>query len=106
MTLPPPIRTYFAAEAPQDAAALAAAFSPEAVVQDEGETHRGPEAIRGWWLAAWAKYRHRAEPLDLSETPGGAVVRARVSGAFPGSPAVLRFTFGLAGDRIATLRIG
>lgn len=106
MILPPPIRTYFAAEAPQDAAALAAAFSADATVQDEGETHHGPEAIRGWWLAAWAKYRHRAVPLDLTEAGGAAVVRARVSGDFPGSPAVLRFTFALAGDRITTLRIG
>lgn len=106
MNLPPPIHTYFTAKAPQDAAALAAAFCPDAVVQDEGETHHGPEAIRRWWLAAWAKYRHRAEPLDLAVAAGGAVVRARVSGDFPGSPAVLQFTFGLAGDRITTLRIG
>jgi hypothetical protein len=30
MNLPDPIRTYFAAEAPQDGAALAAAFAPDA----------------------------------------------------------------------------
>lgn len=106
MNLPSAIQTYFTAEAPQDAAALVAAFSPDAVVQDEDECHHGPEAIRSWWLAAKARYRHRAEPLDLTETGDKSVVRARVSGDFPGSPAMLHFTFGLVGDRISTLRIG
>lgn len=106
MTLPPAIATYFAAEPAQDGAAFAAAFAPDALVQDEGATHRGPAEIRAWWLAAKAKYNHSATPLDLTEVAGKTVVRARVSGDFPGSPAVLRFTFGLAGERISDLRIG
>ena len=83
-----------------------AAFAPDAIVYDEGRTHRGPEDICVWWQAAHARYRHRAEPLDLAEEAGKTVVRARVSGDFPGSPAVLRFTFGLAGARITDLEIG
>lgn len=106
MNLPSPIQTYFTAEAPQDGATFAAAFAPDAEVRDEGATHRGPEEIRAWWQAAKAKYRHRAEPLELTEAGGKTVVRARVSGDFPGSPAVLSFTFGLAGDQIRDLRIG
>lgn len=106
MKLPTSIEAYFAADAAQDGAALAATFAADAVVQDEGKTHRGPAAIRAWWLAAKAKYRHHAEPLDLTAAGGKTVVRARVSGDFPGSPAVLSFTFGLAGDRIRDLRIG
>jgi ketosteroid isomerase-like protein len=106
MTLPPPITTYFTAEAPRDGAALAAAFTEDAVVHDEGATHRGPEAIRAWWLAAKARYRHRAEPLAATAAPGETVVRARVSGDFPGSPAILSFTFRLTGDRIRALKIG
>ena len=106
MTLPPPIQTYFTALAPQDGAVFAAAFAPDAVVQDEGNLHHGPEQIRAWWLAAKAKYRHTALPLEMSEVADGAVVRAQVSGDFPGSPAVLTFTFGLSGDQISTLRIG
>lgn len=106
MNLRSPIQTYFSAEAPQDGAALAAAFTPDAIVHDEGETHSGPEAIRDWWLAAKAKYRHHATPLDQTETGDTCVIRARVSGDFPGSPAVLHFTFGLSGDRIRTLKIG
>lgn len=106
MNLPTPIRTYFTAEAPQDGAAFAAAFAAEAVVHDEGRSHRGPEEIRVWWQAAKAKYRHRAEPLELNEAEDRAVVRARVSGDFPGSPAILTFTFRLSGDRITDLGIG
>ncbi|WP_116133128.1 nuclear transport factor 2 family protein [Tropicimonas sp. IMCC34043] len=103
MTLPPPVAAYFSA---RDDAALAAAFAPDSEVRDEGETHRGIAAIRAWWLAAKAKYNHTAEPLELRETDGTAVVRARVTGDFPGSPAVLHFAFGLEGDRIRDLRIG
>lgn len=106
MKLPASIQTYFTAEPPQDAEAFAAAFATDAIVRDEGRIHRGPEEIRAWWQAARARYRHHAEPLDLAEVAGKAVVRARVSGDFPGSPVVLTFTFGLTGARIADLEIG
>lgn len=106
MEMPVPIRTYFDADARGDAEALVAAFAAEACVHDEGEVHRGREAIGRWWRAAKAKYRHTAEPLDLREAAGRTVVRARVRGDFPGSPATLTFSFGLAGDRIVDLAIG
>lgn len=102
MTLPPAIATYFAA---QDAATLARAFAPEAQVQDEGQTHQGPAEISAWWAAAKAKYNHSAKPLDLTEAEGKTIVRANVSGYFPGSPLVLRFAFGLEGGLIRELRI-
>lgn len=103
MNLPPPINLYFTA---QTSEALASAFASDAEVLDEGQTHRGRAAIQAWWQAAKAKYRHGAEPLDLSKTDGKTVVRAKVTGDFPGSPVILRFTFGLQGSRIRDLRIG
>ena len=106
MQLPHPVQTYFTARAPQDGDVLAAAFAPDAIVHDEGHDHRGPQAIRNWWLAAKAKYRHHAQPIGLEQTGGKTVVRATVTGDFLGSPAVLSFTFGLAGDRITDLEIG
>lgn len=106
MHLPSPIQTYFTARAPQDGDALAAAFAPEAIVRDEGRDHRGPQAIRMWWLAAKAKYRHHAEPIEMAQTGRKTVIRAIVTGDFPGSPAVLTFTFGLVGDHISDLEIG
>jgi hypothetical protein len=106
MQLPPSIQTYFAAQPPQDGAAFAAAFTTWAVVHDEGKQHRGPEEIRRWWLASKARYRHHAEPLSQREDAGKTVVQARVTGDFPGSPAVLTFAFALDGGRIAALTIG
>jgi hypothetical protein len=106
MTLPSPIRTYFDAQPPQDSDAFATAFCADATVHDEGALHRGPAEIVAWWQAAKAKYRHRAAPLDIVEAGGRFLVRAWVTGDFPGSPAVLTFAFGLSGDRIQDLRIG
>lgn len=76
------------------------------MVHDEGQAHRGPPAIRDGWLAAKARYRHHAEPTGVTERAGKTVVRATVTSDFPGSPAVLSFTFGLACDRITDLEIG
>ncbi|TNC62869.1 nuclear transport factor 2 family protein [Rubellimicrobium roseum] len=106
MQLSSPVRTYFDAEQQNDADTLAAAFTDDAVVRDEGAEHVGPAAIRAWWQAAKAKYRHVAEPIDAIPADGRTVVRARVTGQFPGSPATLTFSFMLAGDRIARLEIG
>ena len=106
MQLPASIHTYFTAYAPQDAEAFAAAFAPDAIVHDEGQNHCGPQEISDWWMAAKARYRHHAEPIDITEREGRTLVRARVSGDFPGSPAVLTFAFSLASERIAALEIG
>ncbi len=106
MQLPRPVQTYFTARAPQDGDAFAAAFATDAIIHDEGHAHRGPQAIRDWWLAAKAKYRHHAEPIDLALAGSKTVVRATVTGDFTGSPAVLTFTFGLVGEQIADLEIG
>ena len=105
MILPDPIRRYFDADTRDDAAALAGAFAADAVVHDEHATHRGAQAIRDWWQAAKSAYGATAEPLELSDRGDWSVVRARVSGDFPGSPAVLSFNFTLADDRITGLEI-
>ena len=106
MHLPASIHTYFTAHAPEDSEAFAVAFAPDAIVRDEGHNHRGPQEIHDWWLAAKARYHHHAESIDITEREGRTLVRARVSGDFPGSPAVLTFAFSLASERIAALEIG
>lgn len=102
MNLPAPIQAYFDAD---DAAPLDA-FSPDAVVQDEGRTHVGHTAIEAWWHAAKEQYRHTAEPRELRVERGLTLVRALVTGRFPGSPALLTFAFQLEHGRIAALEIG
>ena len=106
MNLPLPVEKYFHADRGNDPEAMLQAFATDATVTDEGQTHRGCQAIEAWWRAAKADYQHFAEPLDCSGQDDEHRVRARVTGNFPGSPAVLTFAFRLHGDRIAALEIG
>jgi len=106
MKLPAPVQTYFDADKTAGDAAPIDAFAPDAVVKDEGKTHVGHEAIEAWWRAAKAQYQHTAEPCEVREERGLTVVRARVTGRFAGSPALLIFTFQLRDERIAALEIG
>ena len=104
VALPAPLAAFFAA-APENTAIIDAVFTADAVVHDEGGSHRGLAAIRAWRDAAAAKYRFTAEPLAVTEAGGRTVVTCRVSGSFPGSPITLSYGFTLDGDRIAALRI-
>lgn len=102
LDLPPAIASYFS---PGDAPALTAAFSTDAVVQDEGRQMRGHDAILAWRRETTAKYQPRFMPLAVTEQDGKVIVTAEVSGTFPGSPIKLDFTFTLQGDKIAALEI-
>ncbi|WP_181703839.1 nuclear transport factor 2 family protein [Chthonobacter albigriseus] len=106
MDLPEPVKAYFDADSGADPETLVVQFAADAVVEDEGRRHRGRKAIRAWWLEAKAKYRHVAEPIDMERDGNRALVRARVSGDFPNSPAMLGFAFTLENGLIAALRIG
>jgi len=103
--LPEPIATYIAASNAHDADACAACFTDDAVVRDEGREMRGVGAIRDWMDAAIKKYRHVVEMITSATADGKTLVTGRVSGNFPGSPVDLRYTFMLAGDKIARLEI-
>ena len=87
MNLPSPIRTYFDADESNDGEALIHAFAPDAVVNDEGQSYAGRQAIGAWWREAKAKYQHVIEPLEMDEMDDVTKVRAKVTGQFPGSPA-------------------
>lgn len=106
MNLPSPIQTYFDADRRGDGVALIHAFSPDAVVQDEARSHAGHQAIDAWWHDVKTRYRHVIEPLEVARNGDFAKVRARVTGQFPGSPAMLTFAFRLEGDQITGLEIG
>ncbi|MCP5433811.1 MAG: nuclear transport factor 2 family protein [Alphaproteobacteria bacterium] len=106
MKLPVPVKIYFDADKAVGDAAPIGAFAPGAVVKDEGNTHVGRDAIEAWWRAAKTQYRHTTEPCAVQEERGLTVVRAKVTGRFPGSPALLTFAFQLEDGRIAELEIG
>ena len=106
MQLPQPIAAYFEADRKNNCEAVLACFDATATVHDEGRSHAGHYAIGSWWENAKAKYRHVAEPLEAHTEANGTRVVARVTGAFPGSPATLAYAFRLEGGKIAALEIG
>ena len=102
---PRPVATYLAAEKAKDSERLGECFREDAIVRDEGREHRGVAAIKAWHREANAKFRYVVEPLDASVGGPAVVVRARVTGDFPGSPVELRFNFTVSEDRIASLEV-
>ncbi len=105
MKLPAPVQTYFDADMAFGDAPPMDAFAPGAIVTDDGRTHAGHDAIAAWWRAAKAQYRHKAAPCEILEERGLAIVRTRVTGRFPGSPALFTFAFQLSDGRITALEI-
>ncbi|WP_439817541.1 nuclear transport factor 2 family protein [Zavarzinia sp. CC-PAN008] len=105
MTTTNPVEAFFDAERTNDPDALAATFAADAVVEDEGARIAGVPAIRAWWVAAKAQYNHVAEPFETLGAGDKVKVHAKVNGAFPNSPLVLRFDFTLRAGKIAALRI-
>lgn len=104
LDLPQPIAAYFDADR-LDGQALARCFNDDGVVLDEGHTQRGPAQIADWKAAMDAKYGATARPHTVSQDGRAYTVACHVSGAFPGSPVDLRYTFTLARGRIASLEI-
>ena len=105
LNLPDPTTRYFAADKQNDPAALAACFTPDATVTDEGRTYAGQEAIREWMASASTQYTYSVAPLSLARADASVIVTSRLVGNFPGSPVDLRYAFVLAGEQIASLEI-
>ena len=104
--LPPAIDLYVTAENAGDPELLEQCFAPDAVVHDEQRVYKGLADIKRWKAETKKKYNHSVEPLEIATHDGKAVLRAKLSGNFPGSPIVLSFTFVLEGGKIASLTIG
>lgn len=102
--LPQPIAAYFAADR-HDAAAVAACFTDDAVVQDEGKTHRGKAEIAAWKTGTSSKYSYTSTPIAIAEDGGKTVVTCHLVGDFPGGEIDLRHFFVVEGDKIAALEI-
>jgi len=105
LTIPPPVARYFDAERTDATDLLASIFAADAVVRDEGRAIQGLDAIRVWKRETKAKYQYSVEPIRVSQAASTLTVLARLTGAFPGSPVDLTYTFALAGDKIASLEI-
>ena len=103
LTLPEPIAAYFAAE--HNPEALAQCFTAQAVMKDDGHTYTGIDAIKAFLAEASAKYSATSVPFAIERDDGFQLVRANVTGNFPGSSIVLSYRFGLERGLIASLEI-
>ena len=103
LTLPAPVAAYFAAE--HDPEALARCFTSQAVMKDDGHTYSGLDAIKSFMTEASAKYNATSAPFAMEREDGLEVVRANVTGNFPGSPIELSYRFRLEDGLIASLEI-
>ena len=91
ITLPDPLASYYEAANEHAIESTIALFAENGVVRDEGEEHRGHEAIRAWIGNVAQKYGTiTLEPTAVAEHGRAEVVTTTVSGDFKGSPVTLR----------------
>src|SRR6266576_2603907 len=69
LDLPKPIAAYFTADK-GDGEAVSRCFTEDAVVKDEGHTHRGRAAIKAWKTDASTKYEYTTSPSRVKRRTG------------------------------------
>ena len=104
--LPVPFERYVQIANSGTPEAVPECFAADAIVRDEGQTYEGVAAIKNWMAATKKKYNHTITPLEFAERGGESVLKARLTGSFPGSPITVNFNFVLAGGKIRSLAIG
>lgn len=86
-----------------DSFAYANCFTETAVVFDEGKTHNGRKEIENWIEKANKEYQATMNPLEYFTKE--EILKAEVSGNFPGSPIVLSYHIEIADELIQSLKI-
>lgn len=105
LTMPESVKSLVNAQQRHDNEAYAKSFSPNAKVFDEGRTHKGHDEIARWIGDANARYNTVMEALDYRESSSGAVLKAKISGTFQGSPVVLTYHLKFEKGLISSLKI-
>ena len=103
--LPPVVARFIAASNARNLDRAIACFAPDAVVEDEGQTHAGIDEVREWKRETENRYRYTIEPAELEQANGKTMLTAILAGNFPGSPVDLMYEFTIADDAIKALRI-
>ncbi len=104
--LPATIRGYLTAHEAQDVDTALRAFTPTAVVVDDGTTYRGTEEVRRFLSRAGTGYRYTTELLGAERVDGTHwVATQRLEGDFPGGVVDLAYRFTMEGDLVAELLI-
>jgi hypothetical protein len=103
--LPSKIARFIEASNPRDLDRAVECFASDAVVEDEGRTHRGVEEVRVWKRETDERFVYTIEPYAVESRDGHTVVTGTLAGNFPGSPVELKYDFTLAGDAISSHRV-
>jgi ketosteroid isomerase-like protein len=88
-----------------DAEAIAACFTEDAEVKDEGQARQGRAAIKEWWEGPANAFEYTVEVQSTQAKDDGYTVFTRLTGKFPGGTADLANRFTLRADLIASLEI-
>ncbi|MDQ1163394.1 hypothetical protein QE422_003762 [Chryseobacterium sp. SORGH_AS 447] len=105
MNLPQVITDLVKAQDDFDSVAYANCFSETAVVFDEGKTHHGKKEIEHWISDANTRYQSVMKPLSYEENGTESILKAEVSGTFPGSPIVLSYHLQINNGAIQSLKV-
>jgi len=103
--LPQVVNNYIRASNAHDVEAILSCFSDTATVRDENETLHGTHAIKHWILKTIEQYDFHFEPLKPHVDDDEISLDVKVSGAFPGSPVTLEYTFTINNKKISSLSI-
>jgi len=104
--LPATIGDFLTARAASDVSTAIRAFSPTAVVVDDGQTFRGTDEILRFLSKAGSEYTYTTELTGVRRTgDDGGTARHRLVGDFPGRVVDLDYRFTMNGDFIAELVI-
>ena len=104
--LPATIRAYLAAHSAGEADAAVRAFTPTAVVVDEGRTFRSTAQVHDFLSHAGGEFTYTTELVGAEKVDDTRWVAVnRLEGDFPGGVAELRYRFTLVDDLIAELVI-
>ena len=103
--LPDAVQGYVTAHTARDTDTALAAYTSDAVVTDDGSTHRGTEEIRRWLERSSTEYTFTTELTGAQRVDDQWVAVSHLEGDFPGGVVDLRYRFTLRGDRIAALTI-
>ncbi|QQQ29011.1 nuclear transport factor 2-like protein [Chryseobacterium indoltheticum] len=105
MNLPKVITDLVEAQNDFDSVAYANCFSDTAVVFDEGKTHNGRKEIEHWIADANERYKSFMKPINYEENATESILKAEVSGTFPGSPIVLKFHVEIVDGQIQRFKV-
>lgn len=105
MNLPKVIADLVKAQDSFDSVAYANCFSETAVVFDEGKTYNGRKEIERWIASANEQFKAVMKPVSFEKGKTGSILKAEISGDFPGSPIVLNYHLEIVDEQIKSLKI-